>query len=202
MGERIGIIGAGRVGGALGRAWAALGHDVRFGARRPRAGQAADRVGVAEAARFGDVLVLATPWPAAKDALAACGGLAGKILIDCTNPLVMGPEGLALALGHATSGGEQVAAWAAGAATFKTLNHVGFESMGGALFAAARPCQFVAGDDAAAKPRVMALVEALGFQAIDAGPLRAARLLEPLALLWIEAARSQGRTSAFALLRR
>lgn len=198
MGERIGIIGAGRVGGTLGRAWAALGHDVRFGARRPRAGQAS----VAEAARFGTVLVLATPWPAVPDALAACDDLKGKILVDCTNPLVMGPEGLALALGHATSGGEQVAAWAKGAATFKTLNHVGFESMDGAPFGPARPCQFIAGDDAAAKPRVMALVEALGFQAIDAGPLRAARLLEPLALLWIEAARSQGRTSAFALLRR
>src|SRR5438093_12611208 len=94
---RIGIIGAGSVGGTLGAAWARRGHQVRFGVRRPdspemaallkQIGESAAAGSVAEAAGFGEAVVLATPWPATEEALRAAGDLGGKVLLDCTNPL-------------------------------------------------------------------------------------------------------------------
>src|SRR6266404_3819823 len=68
------------------------------------------------------IVVLATPWSAAQAAVKSLGSLAGKIVIDCTNPLGMGPDGLQLVLGFDTSAGEQVASWAPDAFVFKTLN--------------------------------------------------------------------------------
>jgi predicted dinucleotide-binding enzyme len=206
---RLAIIGAGSVGAALGAAWSAKGHDVVYGVpdpQKPKYG-ALPRGAVMrppEAARTAGVIVLATPWPATEAAIRELGDLKGKIIIDCTNPLAMGPQGLHLALGHDVSGGEQVAAWAAPAAVFKTFNQTGAENMAAASGFDHRPVMFVAGDDAASKPDVMRLVGDLGFEGLDAGPLRAARLLEPLAMLWIELAykHGQGRDFAFALARR
>ncbi len=128
---------------------------------------------VAEAVRAAPVVVLATPWQAVSDALAAAGDLAGKVLIDCTNPLRMGADGLELEIGHTTSGGEHVASLAPGASVFKTLNQTGFANMEQAHeFARLPAVMYVAGDDAARKPLVMSLVSDLGFDAIDAGPLQ------------------------------
>ena len=133
------------------------------------------------------------------------GNLSGKIILDATNPLAMGPDGLGLEIGHDTSAGEKVQGWAEGrrrcsrrstppaTATWPTRCFDGVKSV-----------MFVAGDDAAAKPKVIALLAALGFEVIDAGPLRNARLLEAHAMLWIELAlkRGLGRDFAFAILRR
>lgn len=85
---------------------------------------------------------------------------------------------------------------------FKTLNQVGFEIVARATSLATRPVMAVAGDDDLRKPRVMAFCEDLGFRAVDAGGLRAARLLEPFGLLWISLASTPqiGRDSAFALI--
>lgn len=201
------IIGAGNVGKALAAGWTAAGHRITFGTRSPQASLPAGPGGatyasVAEAALGADVVVLATPWPAVPDALAAMGSLAGKVLIDCTNPLRVDAGGIALDIGHSTSGGEQVAALAAGASVFKTLNQTGFSNMEHAhTFAALPAVMYVAGDDAARKPLVLSLVSDLGFRAVDAGPLRIARLLEPMAMLWIHMAISQGMpaTHAFAI---
>jgi predicted dinucleotide-binding enzyme len=120
---KICILGAGNVGGTLGRAWARKGHDVFFGVPRPgdagtqeiltTIGSKARAGTVAEAAAAGDVIVLATPWPAAREAIQAAGNLAGKLVVDCTNPLK--PDFTGLALGYTTSGAEQVAEWATGA---------------------------------------------------------------------------------------
>ena len=98
---RLGIIGAGHVGGALGRLFEAQGHDVRFGVRDPdkqaAGGLPRNRSGfVADAAAFGDVIVLAIPWVAVKEALATTGPLTGKTVIDCVNPLLPDLSGLAL----------------------------------------------------------------------------------------------------------
>ena len=141
---------------------------------------------------------------AAGDALAAAGDLAGRVLIDVTNPLRMGAAGLELLLGFDRSAAEQVASLAPGAAVFKTLNQVGFEVMADTAGYAAPPVMFVAGDDAARKPVVMGLVADLGFHAVDAGGLRAARLLEPYGMLWIHMAldRKAGPDNAFAYLAR
>ena len=211
---KIAIIGAGNVGGALGTNWAGKGHDVVFGVRDPKAektqtllraiGGKAKAVTLAEAAAAGDFIVLSTPWPAAEAAIRSMGNLKGKIVLDATKPLTRGPDGIGLEIGHAISGGEKVQGWAAGASVFKTLNTTGFGNMANPVFKGVKSVMFVAGDDAAAKPKVMALVGDLGFEVIDAGPLRNARLLEAHAMLWIDLAlvRGQGRDFAFGILRR
>ena len=211
---KIAIIGAGNVGGALGTNWANKGHDIVFGVRDPKAekiqallktiGGKAKATTAAEAAAGADVIVLSTPWPATEAAIRSMGNLKGKILLDATNPLTRGPDGIGLEIGHAISGGEKVQGWAAGASVFKTLNTTGFGNMANPVFKGVKSVMFVAGDDAAAKPKVMALVGDLGFEVIDAGPLRNARLLEAHAMLWIDLAlvRGQGRDFAFGILRR
>jgi predicted dinucleotide-binding enzyme len=204
---RIAIIGAGSVGATLGRAWIKYGEDVIWGLRNPadpkHAALPRERVKApAEAVKEAEVVVIATPWSSAEAAIRSLGSLAGKIVIDCTNPLGMGPDGLQLVLGFNTSAGEQVASWAPGAIVFKTLNTTGAGNMAKATEYPVKPVMLVAGDDAGSKLRVMELVGKLGFEAVDAGPLKNARLLEPLAMLWIDQAmkRGRGRDFAFALV--
>ena len=209
---KIGIIAAGNVGGTLGTAWANAGHEVRWGVRDPSAGKVQALTGavagssagpIADAAAHGDVVVLTTPWGSAtEDAIRNCGDLQGKILFDCTNPLKPGLSGLAL--GHDTSAGEQVAAWAAGARVVKIFNTTGSNNMENPDYGGQPVTMFYAGDDAAAKQAAHQLAGDIGFEPIDAGPLANARLLEPLAMLWIYLAYpgGQGREIAFRLLRR
>jgi predicted dinucleotide-binding enzyme len=200
---RVAIIGAGNVGSALGRAWLRVGEDVVFGVPDPADPKydslPRERVRTpVQAAENAEAVVLATPWPATEAAVKGLSDLHGKVLIDCTNPLGMGRDGLELVLGHNTSGGEQVAVWASG---FKALNQTGAENMERAAEYPMRPVMFVAGDDEARKPIVLSLITKLGFEAIDAGPLRIARLLEAYGMLWIDQAlnRGRGRSFAFAL---
>jgi 8-hydroxy-5-deazaflavin:NADPH oxidoreductase len=207
---QLGIIGAGNVGNALATGWIRAGHDVALGIRDPQSPPTGGPSGavyasVAAAARVATVVVLATPWQAVPDVLAGAGDLAGKILIDCTNPLRIGPAGMELDVGHTSSGGERVASLARGAAVFKTLNQTGYANMEHAGdFVPLPPVMYVAGDDLARKPIVLALVSDLGFRAIDAGPLTIARLLEPMAMLWIHMAVNRGEpmSHAFALTQR
>jgi hypothetical protein len=200
---RIAIIGAGNVGSALGRAWLGGGEDVVFGVPNPADPKyrslPEERLRTApEAARNAEVIVLATPWPATEAAVKSLGDLSGKIVIDCTNPLGMGPNGLELVLGHTASAGEQVAAWAPAAAVFKTLNQIGADNMDKAALFPVRPVMFIAGDDPSKKPVVVSLIAKLGFDPVDAGPLRIARLLEPYGMLWIDQALNRGRGQNFA----
>jgi predicted dinucleotide-binding enzyme len=208
---KIAVIGTGPVGGTLGQRWTELGHAVRFGVRNIDDADAKALVAkikgdvrlasVRDAAKDAEVVALATPYAANPAAIAAAGDLSGKILIDVTNPI--GPN-FSLAVGFNTSGAEQVAKLAPRAKVYKAMNQVGFEVMANPSFAAGRPVMFVAGDDAAGKKVVLDLVESVGFEAIDAGELAIARLLEPYAMLWIHlmARRNQGRNFAFSLLRR
>ena len=208
---KIGIIGSGNVGGTLGKAWSRQGHDVFFGMRRADEAQAKALVDesrkakaglVQEAAQVGDVILLATPWEAAREALGTAGNLTNKILIDATNPLLPGLAGLEV--GGTTSAGELIAGWAAGARVVKCFNTVGFNNMANASFPQGEVALPYCGDDAEAKKVVAKLVTELGFEAIDAGPLMQCRLLEPFALLWITLAMKQGygREIGFQLKRR
>ena len=212
---RLAIIGAGSVGGTLGTAWAQkAGHEIFFGVRDANAAKVQALLGalggkaragtVAEAAAFADMIVLTTPWPAAEAAIRAMGDLSGRIVLDATNPLALGPDGLGLEIGHSISAGEKVQGWAAGASVFKTLNTTGFGNMADPVFHGVKSVMFVAGDDAAGKSKVIELVGALGFEVVDAGPLRNARLLEAHAMLWIDLSlkRGVGRDWAFAMVRR
>jgi len=205
---RIAIIGAGNVGRALATGWRRAGHEVQLGVRDPAnpkyQGLPAPLAAPADAAARAEAIVLATPWPATEAAVRGLGTVAGKIVIDCTNPLGMGPHGLGLVVGHDASAGELVAQWAAGAAVFKAFNTTGADNMADLSGYRVAPVMFVAGDDAARKPQVLGLARDLGFEAIDAGPLRIARLLEPFAMLWIDQAlnRGAGRDFAFAVVRK
>jgi predicted dinucleotide-binding enzyme len=204
---RIAVIGAGRVGRALGERWRAFGHEVRYGVPDPTdakyAGLGAAVALPSEAAPNADLIVLATPWQAAEAACRSIGNVAGKIVIDCTNPVAMGPAGMGHALGFATSAAERIQEWCRGAHVFKTLHQTGYETMADPSKHAIKPVMFVAGDDANAKATVMGLVDVLGFEAADAGPLSNARLLEAYAMLWIDQVfkRGQPRSLAFALSR-
>ena len=208
---RIAVIGTGSVGGTLGRRWAELGHAVCFGVRDTKDAAAnalvskikgeARLASVHDAVKGAEVVVLATPYTANAAALASAGDLANKILVDVTNPI---GASFSLAVGFNSSGAEEVARMAPGARVYKAMNQVGFEVMADPDFAAGKPVMFVAGDDASGKRVVLGLVSALGFEAIDAGELAIARLIEPFAMLWIHlmARRNMGRNFAFGLLRR
>ncbi len=197
---KIGIIGSGNVGGTLGTRWAQGGHEVVFSSREPgsaqmeqlvaRAGKSARAAGVAEAAAASDVIVVATPWPATKDAVVSAGNLSGKVLIDATNPLLPDLSGMAVA--NTTSAAELMATWSKGARIVKAFNTVGFNVMANPIIAGEKVVLFYCGDDAEAKKIAYQLAAELGFDARDAGPLTQARLLEPFALLWISLALKQG----------
>ena len=207
----IAIIGAGSVGSALGRGWSRAGHRIHYGVTDPgdpkhvrAAAEAGDAsiASVADAGAKADVIVLAIPWDAIGAVAEALGDVAGKLVIDATNPLRMGVNGLELALGNHNSGGETVAALLPGARVVKTMNQVGFKVMDATEGYPTAPGMFAAGDDAEARAEAMRLVADLGFAPLDAGPLHIARLLEPHAMLWIHMAMNQGSplTSAFALM--
>jgi NADPH-dependent F420 reductase len=209
---KIGIIGAGNVGSTLGKAWAKKDHDIFFGVRHPQdtktrqllqsIGPKAQAGTVPEAAAFAEVVVLATPWQGTEAAIRAAGDLRGKTVIDCTNPLK--PDVLGLEVGFTTSGAERVAQWAKGAKVFKAFNTTGSNNMADPVINGIRTVMFVCGDDKAAKPVVMQLATDIGFDAVDAGRLEQARLLEPWAMLWISLAYQGGlgRDFGFALLSR
>jgi NADPH-dependent F420 reductase len=211
---KIAVIGAGSVGGTLGRRWAALGHEVAFGVRRPEQGAAAVKGGdtlparahvtrVADAAYEADVVVLATPWSAVKDALAELAGeLDGMPLIDTTNPL---GRDFALDTGPGgESAAERIQALAPRARVVKAFNTTGANNMADPAYGGAPTAMFVAGDDPVAKTIAVQLATALGFETLDAGPLKRARELEHLASLWIYLAYGGGlgREIAFRLVRR
>jgi len=133
-----------------------------------------------EAASAAQVVVLTVPWPAAQEAIKDCGDLSGKILVDCTNPLASDLQSLTVGL------------------------TIGAGNFGNADFGGVAADGFYCGDDAASKGVVKGLIAAAGMNPVDVGPLRNARLLEPLALLWIDLAviQKQGANHAFKLLRR
>jgi predicted dinucleotide-binding enzyme len=203
----IAVLGAGNVGGGIGKAWAQAGHTVTFGVPNPQDSKVQDLIASIpetakaatprDAAAAAPVILLATPWPAAQSAITSAGGLSGKILIDATNPLL--PDFSWLEDNYSISGAERVAQWAAGASVFKAFNQTGAENMADPSTYANRPVMFTCGDDAARKPEVLRLIEEIGFEAVDAGPLRAARLIEPYGMLWITLAHARGLGRDFAL---
>jgi len=190
--KKIAVIGAGNVGGALARIWSAAGHEVKVGGR-----------GKNQAATAGaEIVALCVPWQAAEDAVRTSGDLSGAIIIDCTNPLL--PDLSGLALGTTTSAAEQISVWAAGARVVKAFNTIGAACYGNAQFGAQRADGFYCGDDASAKNSVRELIADVGLDPADVGPLRNARYLEALAMLWIDLAvnQKQGPNHGFKLLRR
>ena len=207
----IAMIGAGNMGGTLGGRWAKAGHKITFGLRNPAdpkhrklldtAGPNARLATVADAAKDAEAIVLTTPWDGTQYALQSAGNLTGKIIIDATNPILLNEEGLkrGLLLGHSTSGAEQVATWSPGARVVKAFKTTGAGNLANPKYGPQNASMFICGDDAAAKAVVKKLSDELGLETFDAGPLSVARLLEPLAMLWIHLAFAGGFGTDFAL---
>lgn len=202
---KIGVIGAGKVGGNLGAGWAKKGHEVMYGVRDPNSEKARKAVStsgdvkmgtLAEAAAFGEVVVLTIPWAAAHETIPALGNLSGKIVIDTMN--AFSPP----AVEHG-SVAQDVAAMASGARVVKAFNTMGEETMANPDFKGQRATAFVCGDDADAKAVVIQLAKDLGLDAYDAGALTNAVYAEGMTKIWASLARGGlGRNTAFKLIRR
>jgi NADPH-dependent F420 reductase len=205
---RIAVLGAGNVGGTLGRAWLGAGHEVVFGVRD--AGSVKEKalaaetgavvVGLAEAVEGADVVVLAIPFRAVGGVLEKTGPLHGKVVVDTTNHLDW-TYGLRVATER--SAAEEIQDMIPTARIVKAFNTIGYEHMADPLFGDVPADMFVCGNDEAARSRVMGLAQDIGFEPVDAGGLSHARALEHLAVLWIFLSTSgaQGRDIAFKLLR-
>ena len=213
---RIGILGSGEVARALGLGFTTLGHDVKMGTRDPgkqevrdwlaKAGQHASAGSFAEAAGFGEVAFLATSWAGTENALKLAGPerLAGKVLVDVTNPLdFSGGPPPRLAVGFDDSAGERVQRWVPQTRVVKAFNIVGNASMFRPQFPGGPPDMFICGNDEAAKRTVTGILTDFGWPTADLGGIEAARYLEALAMVWIlYGFRTNTWTHAFKLLRK
>jgi predicted dinucleotide-binding enzyme len=176
MKVKIAVIGKGNVGSALKSGLERAGHEVRTAGKDPS--------GVRDAAAWGEVIMLAVPFPAIDETIRELGdAVRGKVLVDVTNALT--PD-FQLGLGFSTSGAEELQKKAPNAKVVKAFNTVFAQNMAtGQVKGEALTC-FVAGDDAVAKEQVLALGKGMGFDPVDAGPLKNARWLETLGYLNIQ----------------
>jgi NADPH-dependent F420 reductase len=189
---KLAVIGSGNIGKSIG-SWASRkDYQVIFSAKNEQhaqeaakmAGDNAKAADVKEAVEMADLVLLAVPYDAVKEVISQVGPqLKDKVLIDATNALT--EDYSALKLGFTTSAAEEIAKLAPGAKVVKAFNTI-FAS----VYASQNPkingntiSVFYAGDDPDAKAKVAELIDKMGFDAVDAGPLKAARNLEPLALL-------------------
>ena len=200
--KRIGILGSGSVGQQLGRGFAKHGYEVMLGSRDPkklepwkRATQGEVSTGTfADAAAFGDVVILATSGAATEDAieLANVKNFVGKLVLDATNPLDFShgmPPGLLL--GTTDSLGERVQRKLPQAKVVKCFNTVGNAKFIDPKFREGAPQMLICGNDAEAKRRTDAIVRELGWPGtMDVGAIDAARWLEALVPLWVRAAQA------------
>ena len=206
---KIGIIGAGDVGGTLGKSWRQRKHDIMFGVRNlqshnvQRLAQMDKSLtfgNINDAVSFGDVILFAIPWTSIEETVRG-RNLSGKIVIDPTNPLT--PDLRQLAFDD-SSVAERIANLAKGAKVVKAFNTIGAQTLNNLIFGSNRADLFLCGDDTPSKRVVGELAADIGFDVVDIGSLANARMLENLALLWIELALRQelGPNIAFKLLRR
>jgi len=176
MGTRIAIMGDGNVGSALARGLQRAGHEVRSVGK--------DKGAMREVATWGEVVLLAVPFGAIDDVVREVGdALAGKTVVDVTNAL---DASMNLAVGFTTSGAEELQKKLPEARVVKAFNTVFAQHMDSGRLGDKPLTAFVAADDAGAKQTVLELARGIGFDAVDAGPLKNARLLEPLAFFNIQ----------------
>lgn len=199
------VIGAGNMGSAFVKQLTRAGHQVSLTARNLAKAQAvasanpgATAVPAANAAAQADVIVLATAFGDAVSALKSIGDLRGKVIIDITNPLTA--DYMGLTLGHSTSAAEEIAKAVPEAEVVKAFNTVFAQVLAdGADFGKGQTVPvFVASDSERAKQTARALAESMGFATIDAGSLKNARYLEPVAGLNIYLGYGAGLGTAIA----
>lgn len=213
--QTIGILGSGVVGDALAKGFLARGHSVVRGSREPgkladwaaKAGPGASTATFADAAKSADVVVLAVKGTVAESLVRELGEavLSGKVVIDATNPLAeAAPDQgvLRFFTGPNESLMERLQAAVPSARFVKAFSCVGNAYMVDPVLPGGPPTMFIAGDDAAAKETVSAILRAFGWDVMDMGAAPSARAIEPLCMLWcIPGLRGQGWSHAFKLLR-
>jgi predicted dinucleotide-binding enzyme len=173
---KIGIIGKGHVGNALATGLSRAGHEIKFGHRDTEEP-------VAEAAKWGEVIIFAVPHDAVADVAEAVGSAAdGKVLVDVTNAI---GDNMGLAVGFSTSAAEELQKMLPKARVVKAFNTVFAPNQSKGRLGGEQLTLFVAGDDASAKETVMRFGREIGFDSVDTGPLKSARYLEPMAILLI-----------------
>jgi predicted dinucleotide-binding enzyme len=196
---KIGILGTGDVGRTLAKGFVARGHDVKLGSRdannekaqawAKENGAKASAGTFADAAKHGEIIVLATVWTGTKQAIEMAGpdSFAGKLVIDATNPLdTSGGGGPRLAVGHTDSGGETVQRWLPKAHVVKCFNIVGHGLMVDPKIPGGPPDMWIAGNDEGAKTKVAEILHDFGWgPPLDTGGIEGARLLEPMCILWV-----------------
>ncbi len=206
---QIAILGTGSVGSTLGKRLAEAGHSIHYGSRDPSspkaqaaaAAAAASVSTLAEAVSDSEVVILAAPWTAACELTASLGDLRGQVLIDCTNPLNAAFDGLDL--GFDISAAERIQAAAPTARVVKAFNMASAATMADPDYDGVAATMFYCGDDEDAKKQVATLLESLGFEPVDGGPLKNARYLEPMAMFYIHLAMNGwGGNCAFKILSR
>lgn len=182
------VIGAGNMGSAFVKQLTLAGHQVNVTARDVAKAEAvaaahpgARAVKTELAADQAEVVIIATAYDDAVNALRSVGDLQGKVIIDITNPLTA--DYMGLTVGHQTSAAEEIAKALPGADVVKAFNTVFAQVLaaGGNFGDGRKVTVFLAGDSAQSKEKVRAVAESIGFAAIDAGGLKNARYLEPLA---------------------
>jgi len=183
---RIGVLGSGLMGGKLGTIFARAGHDVVFSyARSEQKLKKLGRHGTPrEAAQHAEVVLLAVHWSRVADVLKQAGDLAGKIIVSCSLP--MNADDTALKIAHTSSGAETLAKKVPKARVVSAFNTVPSEVLFGVYEArrrAKRPSLVYCGDETNSKETAANLIRDVGFEPVDAGPLRIARYTEPFALL-------------------
>ena len=208
---KVGIAGSGTVAQALGAGFAKHGHEVMLGTREPGklqefcSGNPGVRAGsFEEAARFGDLLVLATNGSAIDSAVGLMGAenLANKVLIDATNPVTQEGGAMRLFVDTTDSLGERVQKLVPQARVVKAFNMVGSHLMVDPKFPDGPPTMLIAGNDDGAKNDVTAILRDFGWDVADLGGIEASRYLEPLCLPWIAYGVKSGTWHhAFKLLR-
>ncbi len=201
----IAIVGAGNVGMALAERCKAAGESIVLGVRDVlKYGDLGDRFGCAvvsveEAIAKAQVVLLTVPHAAAADVATAIPDWEGRVLVDATNPIAAGLSGLSI--GTTTSAAEQLAAVARNARVVKAFNTTGAENLANPQYVMAPVFLPICGDDAEARAIVLDLASRMGFDALDLGPLRAARYTEPFAMTWIHMAYACGLGRGFAFAR-
>lgn len=213
--KTVAILGNGVVGSTLGKGFAEIGYQVIFGTRNPKSGKTRDALAAAprsraaapdEAAAAGSMAVLALPWLGLEAGILTAGApnLAGKIVIDPSNPLDFTADVPTLAIGAAGSAGELVQHLLPQSKVVKAFNTVTAAHMVRPQLPDGTPDMFIAGDDDQAKAKVAEILRGFGWRdPIDAGPIAASRLLEALAMLWVlYGVRNDHWTHAFSLLGR
>lgn len=189
----IGILGSGLMGGKLGTLFARAGHEVVFSYARSeqklkrlaRDAPGSTRAGTpAEAAREADMLLLAVHWSRLDDVLNQAGDVSGKVVVSCSLP--MNADNSALVIAQDSSGAEELARRVRRARVVSAFNTIPSEVLFGVFDArrrARRPSLVYCGDDSSSKRIAAQLIRDVGFEPVDAGPLRIARYTEPFALL-------------------